>query len=555
MNHEKRFLIAIGLTVAFLYVWFEYFVPKPVPRPIEPVVTTSGEVTPSPTNSKMILDQTTSSSVSKVPVASIKSGVAKKIDEVDSDLWHLFVTNQPGSIEELRLLKYHQSVKGKSPSITTIPIGGPATEPFTWTLNVDGTAISDQESVYSVVESEKNRFVFQTQMSHSINVKKTLLLDPKSYASLWTVEILNTGKQSVNLGASTKLSGAITEDDKSAGGFFKPRHTPVRATSFINDQTHHWSSGEFKKDPKVPVGDIQWAGFDSQYFLLAAIPVQGRWESLTLGSANESEMQIQLNYPVWKLDPGKPLVYQLKLYAGPKDIDALRNVGQSLDRAIDLGDWLGLVARPMIKFLRFAHKFIPNYGVAIILLTILVRLLLTPFTHMQAKSMRKMQEHKPYMDELKEKYKDNKEAYSRELMTYMRSHKINPMGGCLLLLPQLPIFFALYRVLYNSIELRHEPFAFWIRDLAAHDPYFILPVLLGVAMFFQQKLTPSPSADDAQQMMMKIMPVMFTAFMLFLPAGLNLYILVSTLWGVAQQYRIQKGSMSAAQPLKKVSGS
>ena len=137
----------------------------------------------------------------------------------------------------------------------------------------------------------------------------------------------------------------------------------------------------------------------------------------------------------------------------------------------------------------------------------------------------------------------------------MRTHKINPMGGCLLILPQLPIFFALYRVLWNSIELRHAPFVFWIRDLSAHDPLFVLPVLLGVAMFLQQKMTPSPGADPAQQAMMKFMPLLFTAMMIFLPAGLNLYIFVSTLWGVVQQYWVQRELASPAKTAEKVSRS
>jgi YidC/Oxa1 family membrane protein insertase len=157
--------------------------------------------------------------------------------------------------------------------------------------------------------------------------------------------------------------------------------------------------------------------------------------------------------------------------------------------------------------------------------------------------MRKMQEHKPQLDELRKKHGENKEAYQKEMMAYLRTHRVNPMGGCLLILPQMPIFFALYRVLYNSIELRHAPFVGWIHDLSAHDPFFILPVMLGIVMFLQQQLTPTPGADPAQQKMMKLMPVMFGGLMLFLPAGLNLYIFVSTLWGIVQQWLIQrKGS-------------
>ena len=255
----------------------------------------------------------------------------------------------------------------------------------------------------------------------------------------------------------------------------------------------------------------------------------------------------------WEIPAGGAQTYSLRLFAGPKDIGVLEKAGASLGRAIDLGDWLGWIARPMLFFLRWLYSIIPNYGIAIILLTVVVRLLMFPMAQMQARSMKRMQEHKPQMDALKAKHKDDKEGYSSALMSYMRQNKINPMGGCLLLLPQLPIFFALYRVLWNSIELRQAPFAFWIHDLSTHDPAFVLPVLLGISMFLQQKMTPNPTADPTQQTMMKVMPLLFTGMMIFLPAGLNLYIFVSTLWGVVQQYWVQRQHSPAANYAEKVS--
>ena len=303
---------------------------------------------------------------------------------------------------------------------------------------------------------------------------------------------------------------------------------------------------------EIPSGDIEWAGFDSRYFLMAALPKQGRWTEIKLGlisdvsgvqgsTQGETDLEkmlveLHLVYPPRDLAPRGTQDYALDLFVGPKDIGLLEGVSKGLERSIDLGDWLGWIARPILYFLRWLHTFIPNYGVAIILLTVVVRLAMFPLAHMQAKSMRRMQDHKGELDALKEKYKDQKEVYSKELMAYMRKHKINPMGGCLLLLPQMPVFFALYRVLYNSIELRHAPFMLWIQDLSDYDPYFVTPVLLGIAMFLQQKMTPTPTADPMQAKMMKIMPVMFAGFMLFLPSGLTLYILISTIWGIAQQY-------------------
>ena len=535
MSHEKRFLLAIGLTVAFLFVWFQYFVPKPAPQP------PTTEATPVET----AMAQAGSPAPAKPAGApsSKRHAVAPAVETVlGGELWNATLTSRSASIASMELTRYKTQAKPDAPRVKVIPIGGAAGEPLVFSFDVAGQALSDADLAYAVVEKQEDRVVYQAQAG-DVTIRKTWDLRPQTYVSALTVEVMSGSKDPKKVAASVSLEGALTEQDHQSGGFFKPRHTPMRAVSYVNGQSHHWVFSDVQKGAKVPEGDISWAGFDSQYFLLAALPSQGRWERLSVAVQPDGErVQETFSYPTWDLAPGQTLRYAVDLYAGPKDIDQLQAAGANLDRAIDLGDWLGLVARPMMKFLRWAHGWAKNYGLAIILLTVLVRLLLTPFTQMQAKSMKRMQEHKPEMDALKERYKDDKEAYSRELMAYMRTHKINPMGGCLLLLPQLPIFFALYRVLYNSIELRHEPFVFWIRDLAAHDPYFVMPVLLGIAMFFQQKLTPNPSADESQQMIMKIMPVMFTVFMLFLPAGLNLYILVSTLWGVAQQYRIQKAT-------------
>ncbi len=243
-----------------------------------------------------------------------------------------------------------------------------------------------------------------------------------------------------------------------------------------------------------------------------------------------------VQFPLRKLERAGSLTYSTKIYAGPKEISILKSMGKQMDRAIDLGEWIGPISRPLLYFLKWIHSIIPNYGIAIILLTIIVRLLLYPLTHMQNKSMKKMQMLKPELDKLKAKFKDDKESLNREMMKLWKTHKVNPMGGCFPLILQMPIFFALYRVLYNSIELRHAPFAFWIQDLSNYDPYFVTPVLMGLSFFLQQKIMPQGTMDPAQQKMMSIMmPIMFTALMLFLPSGLVIYIFVSTLLGLVQQ--------------------
>jgi len=267
----------------------------------------------------------------------------------------------------------------------------------------------------------------------------------------------------------------------------------------------------------------------------------GKKQSLVLDiprdlSVVDNLFSAELMYPKRILKAGKSIKYSSKLFAGPKEISTLKKMGRGMDKAIDLGDWIGPISRPLLYFLKWLYRLIHNYGVAIIILTIVVRMLMYPLTAMQSKSMKKMQMLKPEIDKLKAKYKGDKEALNREMMKMWKLHKVNPLGGCFPLLLQLPIFFALYRVLYNAIELRHAPFMLWIKDLSDYDPYFVTPILMGVSFFLQQKIMPQSMGDEAQQKMMKWMfPIMFTVLMLFLPAGLTLYIFVSTILGIVQQ--------------------
>jgi len=191
--------------------------------------------------------------------------------------------------------------------------------------------------------------------------------------------------------------------------------------------------------------------------------------------------------------------------------------------------------------MKFFYSIIANYGVAILILTLLVRLLMFPLQHKAMKSMKRMQELQPHLKSLQEKYKDDKEKLNREMLSFMKTHKMNPMSGCLPILIQLPVFIALYKVLANSVELYRSPFMFWITDLSMKDHYYILPLLMGGMMFVQQKMTPNPTMDPTQaKIMLYMMPVIFTVLMLNLPSGLTLYIMFSTLLGIVQQIATNK---------------
>ena len=242
-------------------------------------------------------------------------------------------------------------------------------------------------------------------------------------------------------------------------------------------------------------------------------------------------------------------VQNYRIYAGPKDLDYLAAAAPEagLDGAVDF--WIvGFLAQPMIFFLKLFHGVIPHWGVAIILLTILVKLLLLPLTHKSFQSMQAMQKLKPDMEELKKKYGTDKQKLNQEMMALYKRHKVNPLGGCLPLLLQMPIYIALYRSIYASVELYQAPLFGWIGDLSAPDPYYVLPILLGASMFLQQKLAPTAVDSRQARMMMYFMPIMFTVFMLFLPSGLVLYIFVNTLLTMVQQLMIKKKSEAPQTP-------
>ena len=274
--------------------------------------------------------------------------------------------------------------------------------------------------------------------------------------------------------------------------------------------------------------------------------------TLTLGEQilfekDESDFRnVKLRYPLKEIPSGGEKEFGFNLYAGPKEITRLEALGNNFYKAIDLGDWIGPIARPILSLLKWIHKYIPNYGLAIILLTILVKMLLYPISRKQYKSMEGMKKLQPQISALKEKFKGDKQKLNVETMNLFKTHKVNPMSGCFPMLLQMPVFFALYRVLYNSIELRHSPFVFWITDLSAPDPYYITPILMGVTMYLQQTLMPQPSTDPTQAKVMKFMPIMFALFMLALPSGLVIYIFVSSLLSVVtQQFKnIRKGGSS-----------
>jgi YidC/Oxa1 family membrane protein insertase len=280
----------------------------------------------------------------------------------------------------------------------------------------------------------------------------------------------------------------------------------------------------------------KWMGAGSRYFIFAIIPDGVVADKLLIQSTGEKQAQSSYQFPV----QNGQFHGRFKVAFAPKNLEILRAVDPTLDTTVNLG-FFTFVAYPILWMLKFIYKFVGNYGVAIIILTLIIKILTFPLTLKSVKGMRKMSEFQPRMKALQEKYKDNKEALNREMLAMMKTSGYNPMAGCFPMLIQMPVFFALYSVLYAAVELYQAPFAFWIQDLSAKDPYFITPILMTVTMFFQQKLTPpAPGMDPTQQKVMQWMPVMFGAFMVTTPSGLCLYMLVNAIASALQQLYLNK---------------
>lgn len=293
-------------------------------------------------------------------------------------------------------------------------------------------------------------------------------------------------------------------------------------------------------------GQVSWTAMTSNYFLAALIP-QGEESEVSICRPEIKSKEnininqattISLHYPAKKIAAKASEKNLYRFYFGPKDYEMLKVLGVNLEQAVDYG-FFSFLAKPLIWLLNWFYRLIPNYGVAIILLTLLIKIAFWPLTDKSFRSMKEMQELQPKLTSLREKFKSDPKKLNEELMSMYKQKGINPMGGCLPLLLQIPVFFALYEGLMVSIELRGAPFILWIKDLSIMDPLLITPLLMGLTMYIQQKMTPM-SGDATQMKMMTMMPLIFTVFFLGFPSGLVIYWLLNNVLTIGQHYLILK---------------
>ncbi len=550
MKSQHRGILAIALSAGFFLLWFTVI--KPAQEPTAPASTvtnapvaaeTAAATAPAPAVTTTPAETTAAAAVPTT--IDPQANLPIKTVTITNDLYEVELTTDGGVPASWRIKGYHQGTDANSPLIELVQ--KVPNLPAPTALSFQGATFAFPEKPrYELVESSASGAVFRWR-SKELEVEKSYAFDPKNYLVEVGIVLRNRSGGVLRGRPAMTWSGMVLPAQGSGGllGFMKQPNVESMTPLYYLDGNVEREKDAAKMGPRTEQGGaVLWSGLESRYFLSVIVPrLQGMGLAAEYGAAPAPDGSPAGTHAVFAgavmpqtvIPAGASSTVTFSAYAGPKEINDLKAIGVHLDDAIDYG-WFTVIAVPILYVLKFFYSIVHNYGIAIILLTICAKLLLHPINKKSLKSMKAMQQLQPKLKELQAKYKDDKQRLNQETMQLFRAHKVNPMGGCLPMLLQFPIYIALYKVLWNSIELYHAPF-FWIyKDLSAPDPYYITPILLGVFMVAQQKLMPSTSADPAQKKMMMIMPVMFTAFMLFLPVGLVVYILVNTVMSVTQQY-------------------
>jgi len=540
---EKRAFIAVGLSIAIFYIFSMLFGPEK--KPVEPSGLQKASVATAPADKTV-----PPPAFPNPPVAtaqSLPTTVSQKEIRIDTDLYSAVFSSRGGSLKSLTLKNYREE---NSPSAKLVILGNDADPNLpSYTTRTTGIAfpdgavfMTDADSI-TLNKGESKQLTFNYISGQGFTIRKIYTFTAGSYGIKLETVVFNN--------SASPLTGAIQYV------MTYPAEPKVKDNRFDTAGAYLFSDNSLQSDKIKDVTSaskrydksIQWAGFADKYFLNSILSDNNSIASVELKKNAAGFFESIVSAPQFTVNPGQSTTVTHRLFVGPKDIDTLKAQGNSLEQSLDLG-WFTVIAKPLLYSLKFFYRYVGNYGFAIIIITIILKALFFPLTHKSYKSMKGMQKIQPEMTKLREKYKDDRDSMNKAVMELYREHKVNPMGGCLPMVVQIPVFFALYKSLMFSIELRHAPFVLWITDLAGPDnlfsellhlPFVIgpLPLLMGASMFIQQKMTPS-QMDPLQQKMMLALPVVFTFMFLSFPSGLVLYWLVNNILTIGQQMYINK---------------
>ncbi len=549
---QVRLIMAIGLSFLVFFIWDAFFVEKkPVEQAPQQQAETQPTDTPAPSSTEAADTHSTQAPAaeSAVKAAPVQDTRDPRIITVSTDKFEARLSERGAAITSFRLKDYNDVVGESGTMLELIPgiiKGGTALINFK-----DSRLGGLQKALFMAgstpssvsVSGEKESIAFSWMGEDGIEVIKTYTFNPGKYLIDLDVDIINRSSGTIEEQMALELVGAAPQ--KTSYAFEGP-------SAYINGELEQIKIKSIEKQNSY-AGNIEWIALQDRYFLTSLLTDVKSDARLVLGATKEV-LKSKYVHPAIKIEPGKQVTLKHQLFFGPKQIDLLNAAGKGLGNLIDFG-MFDILAKPCLQFMNMIYSVVPNYGLAIILITIIIKIILWPLGSKSYKSMSEMKRVQPLITGIREKYKDDKKKQNEEIMGLYRTYKINPMGGCLPMVVQIPVFFALYRMLYEAIELRHAPFIGWINDLSAPDRLFnfgfsipfmeppygipVLTLIMGATMFLQQKMSP-PMGDPAQAKMMMLMPIVFTFIFINFSSGLVLYWLVNNVLSISQQYYIQK---------------
>jgi len=525
---EKRAFLAVVLSIVVFYLFSMFMGPD------------KKQVTPAAPQNTATTAAPAVQPAAAMPAASAAqpgpaAGLQKEV-RVETDLFTAVFSPRGAALKSMTLKKYREQ---NSPAASPVILGNnvdPALLTFSTRANgfnlSDSAAYTADADTVAISGSETRQLTFTHVSGQGYTVRKVYTFAAGSYSVKLDTQVLNN--------SAAAMVGSIQQV------MTYPPEPKVKDNRFDTAGSYLYADNALQADKVKDVAaaakrydkNVQWAGFADKYFLSAILAEKNSIASVELKKNAAGFMESIVSSPQVTINAGQSVTVSDRLFVGPKDIDILKAQGNDLVQSLDLG-WFTALAKPLLYTLKYFYGYVGNYGIAIIIVTIILKALFFPLTHKSYKSMKDMQKIQPKMAALKEKHKDDRDAMNKAVMELYREHKVNPLGGCLPMVVQIPVFFALYKALMFSIELRHAPFFLWVTDLADKDPYYVTPVIMGITMFVQQKMTPS-QMDPIQQKMMLALPVVFTFMFLSFPSGLVLYWLVNNILTIGQQMYINK---------------
>lgn len=556
---EKRAFLAVILSFLVMIV-FWYLVPQPAPtqKPrgaTEKAVSPVGEPEarpPAPTPGAAYHP-------AQLPEAAPAAG-AEKLIHLDSQQLRASFSTIGGGLKELEVKTYHDRA-GKN-----IVLSSPENRYFA--LAIAHLGDEDLRSLpFEVVHQGLTSVEFRATTARGVEVTKKIMLRPTQYLFEVELTLQNKSGQQLNFpdGYDLTVGGVLPVTDGYGGS------SALGIDAIIDHDVKRLGFGKVKTE-RWEIGNIAWASVKNQFCAFILKPDQfavglGSWR---FPSEKEQGLAAALRSGEFALVPNETKQDRFLFYSGPKEYDTLKSIGHEFDQVMDFGKYLGPFSILILKCLNWIYGWCFNYGIAIIILTAVIKIITLPLTHKSFKSMKEMQAIQPQLGALREKLKDNPKKLQSEMMALYKEHRINPLGGCLPLLLQMPILIAFFKTLNNAVELRGAPFFGWIKDLSAPDQLFmlpfsipilgngfnVLPILMLVSFVVQQKMSSAankgmavtPQQQQQQKMMMTLMPVLFGVMFYNMPSGLVLYFTVSTVLGLFQQYYVMKKPTKVAVP-------